>query len=142
MILAGAVPGRRCWRCVVDGALAWARALARPRGGAARRGVCAAVAAAVLAARPRARRRRSRRGGDAIVVGSKNFTEQIILGELVAQTLERDTALRSTGGSTSAARSSATARMRAGDIDVYVEYTGTALTAIFKEPRAGDPRGG
>ena len=33
---------------------------------------------------------------DTIMVGSKNFTEQNILGELIAQTLERETSLRVT----------------------------------------------
>jgi osmoprotectant transport system permease protein len=75
---------------------------------------------------------------DTVVVGSKNFTEQMILGELVAQTLERDTDLRverrlNLGGTFICDRA-----LRGGDIDVYVEYTGTALTAIFHEGVAHD----
>jgi osmoprotectant transport system permease protein len=73
----------------------------------------------------------------AIVVGSKNFTEQVVLGELVAQTLERDglTVDRrlNLGGTFICDRA-----LRAGDIDVYVEYTGTALTAIFRQPVGHD----
>jgi glycine betaine/choline ABC-type transport system substrate-binding protein len=70
----------------------------------------------------------------AIVVGSKNFTEQVILGELVAQTIERDTGLPvarrlNLGGTLICDRA-----LLAGDIDVYVEYTGTALTAVFHRP--------
>ena len=73
-----------------------------------------------------------------VVVGSKNFTEQVILGELLAQILERDTDLRvvrrlNLGGTFICDRA-----LRAGEIDLYVEYTGTALTAIFKRPVAHD----
>ncbi len=71
-------------------------------------------------------------------VGSKNFTEQIILGELLAQTIEARTPLRvdrrlNLGGTFIADRA-----LRSGDIDVYVEYTGTAHTAIFKQPADTD----
>jgi glycine betaine/choline ABC-type transport system substrate-binding protein len=74
----------------------------------------------------------------AIVVGSKNFTEQVILGELLAQTIERDAGLDvdrrlNLGGTLICDRA-----LLAGDIDVYVEYTGTALTAVFHQPVSGD----
>src|SRR5581483_7783047 len=80
----------------------------------------------------------ARRAGDAIVVGSKNFTEQLVLGELVAQAIERDTGLPvdrrlNLGGTLICDRALLT-----GDVDVYVEYTGTALTAIFHQPIAND----
>jgi osmoprotectant transport system permease protein len=69
----------------------------------------------------------------AIVVGSKNFTEQIVLGEILAQAVEREglTVERrlNLGGTLVCDQA-----LKAGDIDVYVEYTGTALTALFKEP--------
>jgi glycine betaine/choline ABC-type transport system substrate-binding protein len=69
-----------------------------------------------------------------IVVGSKNFTEQVVLGEIVAQALERYTTLSvdrrlNLGGTFICDRA-----LQAGDIDVYVEYSGTALTAVFKQP--------
>jgi glycine betaine/choline ABC-type transport system substrate-binding protein len=71
---------------------------------------------------------------DRIVIGSKNFTEQVILGELVAQSIERQTSLpvdrRLNLGGTLICHQAITA----GQIDVYVEYTGTALTAILKQP--------
>jgi glycine betaine/choline ABC-type transport system substrate-binding protein len=75
----------------------------------------------------------------AIVVGSKNFTEQIILGELVAQAIERYGPLPvnrklNLGGSFICDRA-----LLSGDIDLYVEYSGTALTAIFHEPVGGGP---
>lgn len=70
---------------------------------------------------------------DRIVVGSKNFTEQVVLGEIVAQQIERATGMpverRFNLGGTAIAHGA----LVAGDIDVYVEYTGTALTAIFGE---------
>jgi osmoprotectant transport system substrate-binding protein len=72
-----------------------------------------------------------------IVVGSKNFTEQQLLGELLAQVLESSGAqvTRRLGlGGTFVCDQA----IRNGDIDVYVEYTGTALTAILKQPPVRD----
>jgi len=72
-------------------------------------------------------------GSRPIVVGSKNFTEQIILGELLAQLLEArgvDVDRRlNLGGSFICHQA-----LVSGSLDVYIEYTGTALTAILKEP--------
>ena len=69
-----------------------------------------------------------------IVVGCKNFTEQIILGELIAQQIENKTHLpverRFYLGGTYIAHQS----ILAGRIDIYPEYTGTALTAVLKRP--------
>jgi osmoprotectant transport system permease protein len=76
---------------------------------------------------------------DRIVVGSKNFTEQIILGELVAQSIERYANLpvdrRLNLGGTFICDQA----IRSGDIDVYVEYSGTALTAVFNQAVERDP---
>jgi len=74
-----------------------------------------------------------------IVIGSKNFTEQVILGELLAQHLEARTGLKverrfNLGGTFICHQA-----LAAGQIDVYVEYTGTALTAILKQPPQRDP---
>lgn len=75
-----------------------------------------------------------------IVVGCKNFTEQIILGELIAQQIENKTHLpverRFYLGGTYIAHQS----ILAGRIDIYPEYTGTALTAVLKESPASDRR--
>jgi glycine betaine/choline ABC-type transport system substrate-binding protein len=78
------------------------------------------------------------RGERAVAVGSKNFTEQVILGEIVAQMLEArgvpvDRRLN-LGGSFICHRA-----LLAGDLDLYVEYSGTALTAILKEAVIHDP---
>ena len=74
------------------------------------------------------------RKGNRIVVGSKAFTEQIILGELIAQLIERDAKLGVVRKLNLGDTLVCDTAMRAGDLDVYVEYTGTALTAIFKQP--------
>ena len=77
-------------------------------------------------------------GGDRVVVGSKNFTEQRVLGELLAQTIEAagmPVERRFDLGGTFVCD----AALRGGQIDVYVEYTGTALTAVLKEPSLTDP---
>jgi osmoprotectant transport system substrate-binding protein len=67
-----------------------------------------------------------------IVVGSKNFTEQVLLGEIAAQQIERRLHVpveRSLNlGGTFVAQQA----MIAGAIDLYPEYTGTALTAVLK----------
>ena len=69
-----------------------------------------------------------------ITVGSKNFTENILLAELVAQHIEASTDLKvarmlNLGGSFLCHEA-----LRSGAIDIYPEYTGTALTAILKLP--------
>jgi glycine betaine/choline ABC-type transport system substrate-binding protein len=75
-----------------------------------------------------------------IVVGSKNFTEQIVLAELVAQQVEERAGLKverrvNLGGTLLCHQG-----LVSGELDVYVEYTGTALTAILGEPPRRDPR--
>src|SRR6266849_227571 len=74
-----------------------------------------------------------------IVVGSKNFTEQLVLGEILAQQLERrlggKVARKLNLGGTLLAHQA----LVNGEIDVYPEYTGTALTAVLKLPPLSDP---
>jgi osmoprotectant transport system substrate-binding protein len=76
---------------------------------------------------------------DTIVIGSKNFTEQAILGELLAQHLEARTHLHIERRFFLVGTYICQQALLAGRIDSYVEYTGTALTAILKEPVATDP---
>jgi len=75
-----------------------------------------------------------------IVVGSKNFTEQVLLGEILAQQIERRlgvTVVRKLDlGGTLLAHEA----LVDGSIDLYPEYTGTALTAVLKQPSASDPQ--
>ncbi|MGH9492332.1 MAG: glycine betaine ABC transporter substrate-binding protein [Terriglobales bacterium] len=73
-----------------------------------------------------------------IVVGSKNFTEQLILGELVAQHLEARTGLPVERRFFLAGTYICHQALLNDRIDLYVEYTGTALTAVLKDK----PRGG
>lgn len=76
--------------------------------------------------------------GQRVVVGSKDFTESVILAEILAQVLERDgvTVERQfeLGGDL------AHKGLLSGQIDVYPEYTGTAYTAILKKPPITDPQ--
>jgi glycine betaine/choline ABC-type transport system substrate-binding protein len=74
-----------------------------------------------------------------LTIGSKNFTEQLILGEIIAQHVERDLHLSvrrklDLGGTFLAHRA-----LESGSIDLYPEYTGTALTAVLKQPIVKDP---
>ena len=73
-----------------------------------------------------------------ITIGSKFFTEQVILAEFLAQHIETKTGtpvIRKTnlGGSLLVHKA-----LLAGELDLYVEYTGTALTAVLNESPQGD----
>jgi osmoprotectant transport system permease protein len=70
-------------------------------------------------------------GARPIVIGSKNFTEQTILGELLAQRLER-AGFRVDRRFYLAGTLICHEALSAGEIDMYVEYSGTAYTAILK----------
>jgi glycine betaine/choline ABC-type transport system substrate-binding protein len=74
-----------------------------------------------------------------IVIASKNFTEQIILAELLAQHIQARTGLaveqRVNLGGTLICHQA----LLAGEVDLYVEYTGTALTVILGGETIGDP---
>lgn len=76
-----------------------------------------------------------------IVIGSKDFTEQIILSELLAQQIESQTDLsvdrRFNLGGTFVCHQA----IQSGEIDAYVEYTGTAYTAILKRKPVSDSKG-
>jgi osmoprotectant transport system substrate-binding protein len=71
-------------------------------------------------------------GGPTITVGSKNFTEQYVLGELYAQALEANGFNAETELDLGSA-AIADKALQNGQIDMYPEYTGTALVEIFKE---------
>jgi osmoprotectant transport system substrate-binding protein len=75
---------------------------------------------------------------DRIVVGSKNFTEQLVLGEIIAQQIERKTHLPVERRFYLAGSYICHQSILSGRIDIYPEYTGTALTAILKLPPAKD----
>ena len=73
-----------------------------------------------------------------ITVGSKNFTEQLVLGELLAQYLESVCRAPVERRFYLAGTYICHQALLAGRIDVYVEYTGTALAAILKQNASGD----
>ena len=73
-----------------------------------------------------------------IVVGSKNFTEQLILGELIAQQIENKTHLPVERRFYLAGTYICHQAILGGRIDIYPEYTGTALTAVLKEKPSPD----
>ncbi len=73
-----------------------------------------------------------------IVVGSKNFTESLMLGELLAQMIETHTHLKVERRFYLAGTYICQQAILAGRIDIYPEYTGTALTAILKQSVGGD----
>src|SRR3984885_6112734 len=68
------------------------------------------------------------------IIGAKNFTEQVVLGELLAQEIEVKAHLPVERRFYLAGSYICQQAMLAGRIDAYVEYTGTALTAILKQP--------
>jgi osmoprotectant transport system substrate-binding protein len=74
-----------------------------------------------------------------LTVGSKFFTEQVVLAELLAQHIEARAGIyverKSNLGGTLLCHKA----LLAGDLDLYVEYTGTALTAVLNEPPSADP---
>jgi osmoprotectant transport system substrate-binding protein len=78
------------------------------------------------------------RGRDTVRVGSKNFTEQVLLGEIAAQALEAQGVeverKLDLGGSFVCHQA-----LIAGELDLYPEYSGTAFTAILKEKPISDP---
>ena len=73
-----------------------------------------------------------------IVVGSKNFTESFVLGELIAQQIETHTHLKVERRFYLAGTYICQQAILSGRIDVYPEYTGTALTAILKQQATND----
>lgn len=78
-------------------------------------------------------------GHRVVRIGTKNFTEQLILGEMMAQLIEAKTDLiverRFNLGGTMICHGA----LVNGQIDLYAEYTGTGLTAILKQPVISDP---
>jgi osmoprotectant transport system substrate-binding protein len=77
---------------------------------------------------------------DRIVIGSKNFTEQLILGEILAQQIENKTHLPVERRFYLAGTYICHQAILGGRIDIYPEYTGTALTAVLKEKPDGDAK--
>src|ERR1700722_11965914 len=71
---------------------------------------------------------------DDIVVGSKNFSEQALLGAILAQHIEPPPQNPAPRRFYLAGTYICQQALLAGRIDMYVEYTGTALTAVLRDP--------
>jgi osmoprotectant transport system substrate-binding protein len=69
-----------------------------------------------------------------VTIGAKNFTEQVVLGELISQEIEAVTGQPVERRFYLAGSYLCQQALESGRIDGYVEYTGTALTAILKQP--------
>jgi len=134
-ILAGAIPAAAL-ALAADGILGWLEGVLQARRGHSR-GIGAAVLTATVVVAALLAPVYARGVSGAVVVGSKNFTEQVVLGEIAAQALEAEGVpverKLNLGGTFICDRA-----LRSGDIDVYVEYTGTALTAVFRQPVVPD----
>lgn len=96
-----------------------------------------ALIAIALAVQPRMEPRLA----SPVVIGSKGFTEQLLLGELLAQEIEAHTALQVKREFSLGSTFLCHEAVRQGKIDGYVEYTGTAWSAILRQP-AGTEAGG
>jgi osmoprotectant transport system substrate-binding protein len=77
--------------------------------------------------------------GTGIVIGAKNFTESVVVGELMAQEIEAEFAAEGRPQRVErrfylAGSYLCQQALVSGRIDGYVEYSGTALTAILKQP--------
>src|SRR5712692_4569083 len=75
-----------------------------------------------------------------LTIGSKFFTEQVILAELLAQHIEARTGIHVDRKSNLGGTLLCQKALLSGDLDLYVEYTGTALTAVLNESPTADPR--
>ncbi|HEY6332359.1 MAG TPA: ABC transporter permease/substrate-binding protein, partial [Blastocatellia bacterium] len=144
LILAGAVPAA-LMALAADFVLGWIQKSLSPetrrKQNAVRSRVLVAAGAVVLIIVALVALVGSRQGerGRHITIGSKDFTEQVILGELLAQTLEAKAGFQvdrkfELGGDL------CHRAMLSGEIDAYVEYTGTAYAAILKHPPISDAR--
>lgn len=79
------------------------------------------------------------REDDTIVVGSKNFTEQLILGNMMADLIEDKTELDVKRQLNLGGTQVAFSALRTGEIDTYVEYTGTLFVDVLKQEVENDP---
>lgn len=82
----------------------------------------------------------SRSSGGNIIVASKDFTEQDILGELLAQQIEATTNLKVDRRPRLGGSFICHSAITSGKIDAYIEYTGTAFAGILKQKTVSDPK--
>ena len=79
------------------------------------------------------------RKSDVVVIGSKNFNEQLILGNMIATLIEKNTNIKVERKLNLGATAIAFDALKSGDLDMYVEYTGTGLVNIMKQKANTDP---
>ena len=79
------------------------------------------------------------RGNSQLVIGSKNFTEQTVLAELLSQYLESKLGIKVEQRANLGGTLICHEAVKSGQIDLYVEYTGTALTAVLNKETSSDP---
>jgi glycine betaine/choline ABC-type transport system substrate-binding protein/ABC-type proline/glycine betaine transport system permease subunit len=79
------------------------------------------------------------RKSEKIVIGSKNFNEQLILGNMLAELIEKNTDIEVDRRLNLGGTSIAFDALKAGELDMYVEYTGTGLVNIMGQPSVSDP---
>lgn len=82
---------------------------------------------------------KAERQADTVRIGSKNFTEQFILGELMAQLIESHTDLQVERRLDLGGTMICHGALSKGEIDLYAEYTGTALTAVLQQEVLASP---
>jgi len=75
-----------------------------------------------------------------VSVGSKNFTESVVLGEMLAQLVEANSKLKVERRLNLAGSNFTFEALKRGEIDFYVEYTGTGLVTILKQPSLKNPK--
>ncbi|WP_432667197.1 glycine betaine ABC transporter substrate-binding protein [Wukongibacter baidiensis] len=74
-----------------------------------------------------------------IVVGGKEYTEQDILVNIIAEVIENKTDIKVERKSFLGGTQICAQALESGDLDIYPEYTGTALMSVLKEDRMNDP---
>ncbi|WP_435015954.1 ABC transporter permease/substrate-binding protein [Tundrisphaera sp. TA3] len=113
----------------------------RSRGFSWRDGLARAVALGLLAAGLYGAIRDAipQAGPAPIVIGSKDSAEPVILGHMMADLIEAHTSLRADRRLNLGGTLVCYNALARGGLDAYVEYTGTALTTILKEPPQTDP---
>jgi osmoprotectant transport system permease protein len=139
VILAGAIPAAAL-AIGVDAGLSWVERRLSPQRRRQRRKALLGIGLAVVALLAASGAWAAHRAQRAIVVGSKNFTEQVLLGEMLAQVIEDRAGLPVARRLNLGGTAICDWALQHGDLDVYVEYTGTALTAIFHQEVDGDPQ--
>lgn len=73
-----------------------------------------------------------------LTIGSKFFTEQVVLAELLAQHIEERTGIHVDRKSNLGGTLLCQKALLSGELDLYVEYTGTALTAVLNQSPSRD----